>query len=914
MIKVETLRLRGLCASSLLALAACSGTSTSKSQLLQEPSGSNLGGEGLSRTLERMNLDSSIQPVPTSDGAADGSTNESKSTDGTPRLGQPTSRKGGQNPGNPRLQDPQERPSTQALLEGALKNARRSLEARLFEDARNEAAFALELDNQNAEARDILRRCNEVLGDRVATVGGRFADEILRNRIAAERDRTLVERELEQANAHMQQGSYGRAIESYQRALATLRLSPHFQPNDPLLLRTQAEFEAASQRKVEADKQTLANMESASKSELDRLAKEQQESKEDRVKRLLEDANKQFLAGQYAGSVERIDQAIAIDPANQAAIDLRDIADRARHNSAMEMHRERWRQEWNATILENQQSNVPQTETVVFDPIRWAEVSQRQQASFTSVTDLDSPENRAIAKKLDEQVLEHNFPSATVQDWSTYYGNLTGVTFVVGPDVAGMDAAATTLTDFRLSRRSVSDALKVIQAQTGVAYRIRNGLVQLVTPENAIGNLYFERYNVSDLVTGFRSKPGADLKLKAPDDDTPLFPEVDEDPAPAVVDDSRLQDILKEAIAAGRWDGSPFTMNFQAGMLLVRADKETHEGVLKLLRDLRRNVGIQVDVESRFLKVEDNFLEDVGVDLRGLGNQASQGVAGRGLETRPNAGFDDFGPSQQQNPATPGLVGTGTEPGIFFDDGNDGDYMARAENLFDRTLGGRSMNNAGGLSLQYAFLDDTEVEAVLRAVSKQERSEQIEAPRLLIYNNTRASMHVLNEVSYIKDFEVEIAQAAGVANPVIGTIYDGVSLDVRPVVDSDLKFITMELRPTVMTLNRPIPNFTTTLGVGQPISIQLPEVALQRVRTTVTLPDGATMMLGGMRLVERQNLVSGVPILKDLPGLSFLFSRKGSSLQNRKILILINARIVIMGELEPETMPSSDSPVAAAAK
>jgi len=866
MIKVETLRLRGLCASSLLALAACSGTQTNSSQAMAN-SGPAMG-------------EPSPAPVVNDLAAFD-------------------------------LQDPQERPSTQALLEGALKNARRSLESRLFEDARNEAAFALELDNQNAEAREILRRCNEVLGDRVATVGGRFADEILRNRIAAERDRTLVERELEQASAHMQQGSYGRAIESYQRALATLRLSPHFQPNDPLLLRTQNEYEAANQRKLEADKQTLASMAAASKEELDRIAKEQQESKEDRVARLLEDANKQFLSGQYDGSVERIDQALMIDPTNQAAIDLREIADRARHNSAMEMHRERWRQEWNATILENQQSNVAQTQTVVFDPIRWAEVSQRQQASFTAATELDSPENRAIAKKLDEQVLEHNFPSATVQDWAAYYGNLTGVTFVVGPDVAGMDATATTLTDFRLSRRSVADALKVIQAQTGVAYRVRNGLVQLVTPENAIGNLYYDRYNVSDLVTGFRSKPGADLKLKAPDDDSPLFPEVDEDPAPAVVDDSRLQDILKEAVAAGRWDGSPFTMNFQAGMLLVRADKETHEGVLKLLRDLRRNVGIQVDVESRFLKVEDNFLEDVGVDLRGLGNQASQGVAGRGLENRTNAGFDDFGPSQQQNPATPGLVGTGTEPGIFFDDGNDGDYMGRAEHLFDRTLGGSSMNNAGGMSLQYAFLDDVEVEAVLRAVSKQERSEQIEAPRLLIYNNTRASMHVLNEISYIKDFEVEIAQAAGVANPVIGTVYDGVSLDVRPVVDSDLKFITMELRPTVMSLSRPIPNFTTTLGVGQPISIQLPEVALQRVRTTVTLPDGATMMLGGMRLVERQNLVSGVPVLKDLPGLSFLFSRKGTSLQNRKILILIKANIVIMEELQPETSATPDSSVAA---
>ena len=809
-------------------------------------------------------------------------------------------------------QDPQGRPSTQALLQGALQNARRSMEARLFADARNEAAFALELDNQNPEAREILRRCNEVLGDRVATVGGRFADEILRNRIAAERDRTLVERELEQANAHMQQGAYGRAIENYQRSLATLRLSPHFQPNDPLLRRAEAEFEAASKRKLESDKQSLQNQEAASKAELDRIAKQQQESREARVERLLEDANKQFLAGQYDGSVERIDQALQIDPTNTAATQLRDVADRARHNSAMELNREQWRQEWNATVLENQQSNMPQTETVVFDPIRWAEVSQRKQQAFATPAELDSPENRAIERKLAETSLEHNFPSASVQDWATYYGNLTGVTFVVGPDVAGMDATATTLTDFRLSRRSVGEALKVIQAQTGVAYRINHGLVQLVTPENAIGTLYYDRYNVSDLVTGFTSKPGPDLKLKAPDDDTPLFPEVDEEPAPAVVNDSRLQDILKEAVATGRWDGSPFTMNFQAGMLMVRADKDTHDSVLKLLRDLRRNVGIQIDVESRFLKVEDNFLEDVGVDLRGLGDQSSQGLPGRGLETRPNASFDDFGPSQQQNAAAPGLLGTGTEPGIFFDDGNDGDYMARAENLFDRTLGGDGgMNNLGGLSLQYAFLDDTEVEAVLRAVSKQERSEQIEAPRLLIYNNTRASMHVLNEISYIKDFEVEIAQAAGVANPVIGTVYDGVTLDVRPVVDSDLKFITMELRPTVMTLQLPIPNFTTTLGVGQPISIQLPEVSLQRVRTTVTLPDGATMMLGGMRLVERQNLVSGVPILKDLPGISFLFSRKGQSMQNRKILILINAKIVIMEELQPDSMTLPDAGVAA---
>jgi type II secretory pathway component GspD/PulD (secretin) len=345
-------------------------------------------------------------------------------------------------------------------------------------------------------------------------------------------------------------------------------------------------------------------------------------------------------------------------------------------------------------------------------------------------------------------------------------------------------------------------------------------------------------------------------------------------------------------------------MNVQGGVLYVRADAETQAEVDQLIQELRRHVGIQVDVESRFLKVEDSFLEDVGIDLRGLGNQSSQGLAGRGLEKagdRRNAGFDDFGPREQQNPAVPGTVGTGTSPGVFFDDGGDGDIMGRVENLYNQTLGGRNggLTNAGGLSLQYAFLDDTEVEVVLRAVSKQERSEQIDAPRLLIYNNTRSSMSVLRNIAYIKDFEVEIAQAAAVANPVIGVVNDGVALDVRPVVDSDLKFITMELRPTVLSLQLPIPTFTTTLGVGQPISIQLPEVTRQSVRTTVTMPDGGTMMLGGMRLVERQNLRSSVPLLGSLPGLSWLFSRNGTSVQNRKILILIRAKIVLMEELEP---------------
>lgn len=865
MIQVQSLRLRGFVASSLLALAACSGTPADH--------------------VDVRPYESDGQPL----------------TDNAPAA--QTQDPQGQSPARDR----------EAVILQALDNARRSLDLRLFEDARMEAAYVLELDSGNKEAREILLRANEVLGntDQVP-LRSVVSDAIVQDTIRREREMALIERERDQGRANMEIKQYGKAVENFERAAMIARFSAYMQPYDPVRKEAELLLTQAREAKVKAEQDMLDKAKTASEAELARIARTQAISKEQRLQSLLEAANLQFQDGNYQKSGALVEQALLLDPGNPDAEALREVADRARHQSSVDNSRERWRTEWNKTFLELQHSNVPQTETVVFDPARWSEVSKRMPAGYTIQSEMDSPENAAVAKLLRETVAEHNFASATVQDWASYYGQLTGVTFFVSQEVKDMAAETTTLTDFRLPRRSVDDALKAIQMKTGVAFRVKDGLVHLVTPANAIGNLIQQPYNVKELIQGVPDKKGPNLRLVGPGDDAPVFAEDEGDAEVpiAVVDEGRLQELIKSTIASDKWDGSPFSMQMLSGMLYIRADAETHAAVAALVDDLRRHVGIQVDVESRFLKVEDSFLEDIGIDLRGLGNQASQGLPGRGLENRPNAGFDDFGPRQQQNAAVPGTVGTGTTPGFFYDDGNDGDIMGRIENLYNQTLGGRNggLTNAGGLSLQYAFLDDTEVEVVLRAVSKQERSEQIDAPRLLVYNNARANMSHLRQLSYIKDFDVEIAQAAAVANPIIGTVYDGVSLDVRPVVDSDLKFITMELRPSVVTLQTPIPTFTTTLGVGQPISIQLPEVTLQRVRTTVTMPDGGTMMLGGMRLVERQNLRSTVPLLGSLPGLSWLFSRNGTSVQNRKILILIRARIVLMEEAEPTLAPAAGGP------
>jgi tetratricopeptide (TPR) repeat protein len=806
-------------------------------------------------------------------------------------------------PPRPLAQDPQDigQQRRRTIIDKSLQDARRSLESRLWEDAARIAAEVLEIEPSNTEARDILQTANEVLGRDKPSVTREFQDQVMQGRVRQQKEMFDLRRGMAVGDAHLAAGRFGDAIETYEQALLRLRFSIYVPSGSELERTLNAKLADARDARERAERAAEQAVRAASQAELDKAEREQRLARGAKVARFLEQANFDFQIGKYPQAVALLDQALRLDPTNANALKLRDIAEQARHEFQLDLKRQDWKAEWSRTFDDLKSSDLPQTDPIQFDMERWAEVASRQPLTFTAPEELDSPEERAIIAKLESTRIEHRFADADVENWAAYYQGVTGVNFFVTPAVKELGDAAK-LTDFHLPPMSVYKALETIGNLTGTKWKVANGVVQIVTPDKAGGRMYLVPYEVRDIVQGVPDKAGPELKLKAPEEDDAGFGDEGEEAKPTVVDASKLVDLIRVHIAPESWDAGEANITEQRGVLLVRQNKEVHGQVRQLLADLRQSVGIQVDIETRFLKVEDSFLEDIGVDFRGLGNQAAEGVAGRGLErnNRGNAGFDDFGRRDVVNPGSPGEIGTGTEPGVFFDDGQDGDLMARTEHLFDQTLGGQDrLSNAGGLSLQYAFLDDTELEVILRAVFKQERSEEITAPRLLVYNNTRSYMSVLRHTSYIRDFEVEIAQAAAVANPVVDVVRDGVVLDVRPVVSADRKFITMELRPTVMTLVTPIPTFTTTLGVGQPVQIQLPQATLQRLRTTVTMPDGGTLMLGGMKLAEKQFQMSGVPVLKDLPGLSFLFSRKGTFVLNRKILILIRAKIVIPDEHEP---------------
>jgi general secretion pathway protein D len=324
--------------------------------------------------------------------------------------------------------------------------------------------------------------------------------------------------------------------------------------------------------------------------------------------------------------------------------------------------------------------------------------------------------------------------------------------------------------------------------------------------------------------------------------------------------------------------------------------------VAQFLDDLRAFSGIVITIESRFLTVSDNFLRDLGVDIRGTGGANGGPLAvlddvTNGLVNNASAGFDNSGP---------GVAGGGAalspSSGIYFNDGSDGDFRGRSENILINPLG-QVLSALGGGTFEITYLDDIALSVVVRATEKTQRARELTAPSLTVYNTQRANITVVNQISFIEDFDVEVAQTAFIADPVIGVIQDGLTLDVRPTVSNDRQFITLELRPTIADVVTPIETFQTLLGAAialgaaqNPVTIQLPELDLKVAESTVRIPDRGSILLGGLKDIRVQDAKSSSPILGNIPILSFLFSRQGKSEEIEHLMIIITATITDLQE------------------
>lgn len=790
------------------------------------------------------------------------------------------------------------------LVKQLLEKAEAALKAGDIDGARDAYGKALNVDGSNQTALEGIRR----LSDGRASTTADYANdargrEIVRRQRAAQEVRKFIEegRSLEARQR------FDDAVKKYQKALHVIAW---YDETADFGMSAASIRDLIDQTKYKAEVADRAAIEEQAREAMVEQEEKLNAERERRLGRMhayFEQANVAFRRGDYGLAREYARQILREDPTNADAENMIRISHDAEHYRNQRDWRRRFDDQWRSVMEQIRFDSLPQVEVVEF-PDDW--LSQIAYSGGGRLSDQEEAEDSDIAgiyatlesRRVSKLVWQDETLSGAV----SYLRTITGVNFHITSRVAAEQADNVALT-FTLDDVSVKTILDFITEQNEMKWTIEDGIVKIAMPDEVSGRTKLEFFDVKDLNVAISNFMGQEINL-TPSNYTPPEPPELPDPAP-IFPAENLPDLIKETIGSEQDWGDNRDVTLNNGILVVRNTPEIIRQIGALLDELRANTGILVNLEVRFLTAEDNFLRDVGVDVRGLGDDA-QGIGQPGLGT-PVVQDDVFFGSPA-NPfgvpfgvsPEPSSVGTGNDAGIFYNDGQDGSYSARVENLFDVLLGNPEvLTGSGGLTFQHTFLDDTQMEVILRAVEKSERIQQIEAPRITVYNTQRANVQVLNQVSYVADYEVEIAQAAAIANPVVQTILDGIVLDVKPVVSADRRYINLELRPTVATLTRPIATFSTTLAASTanaPVVIQLPELRVSRVRTTVNMPDGGTLLLGGLKFYEQQDYDSGVPFLSKVPILSFLISRQGSYVNRRNLLVLIKATIVNLDELEPK--------------
>ncbi|MEM7813165.1 MAG: hypothetical protein AAF532_16950, partial [Planctomycetota bacterium] len=82
------------------------------------------------------------------------------------------------------------------------------------------------------------------------------------------------------------------------------------------------------------------------------------------------------------------------------------------------------------------------------------------------------------------------------------------------------------------------------------------------------------------------------------------------------------------------------------------------------------------------------------------------------------------------------------------------------------------------------------------------------------------------------------------------------------------------------------------------ITVQQPLQEFVTVQTTVSVPDGGTVLLGGIKRLRESRSQAGVPILNKLPYVSRLFKNTGVGRETESLMLMITPRIIIQEEEE----------------
>ena len=332
---------------------------------------------------------------------------------------------------------------------------------------------------------------------------------------------------------------------------------------------------------------------------------------------------------------------------------------------------------------------------------------------------------------------------------------------------------------------------------------------------------------------------------------------------------------------------------FSGTRLIVWQTPAVHEKIKKLIDSLRKLVGDQVAIETRFLVVDENFLEDIGLDTTIIFSPGRRWNSG-GLIT---IGQDSFGAVRPSATKISSSLGSTTSQALSI-----GTELS-------------PLSYDGG-----ALLDDLTVNFVLRATQMHANSKILTAPKAMVLNGESASLSITQTRNYISnvEFNSEVVQT-GIDTPITTVAYwdiepsqitTGVTLSITPTITADKKYVLLY----IMTFLNDLLSGGEGEGVVQGLvgsdlvsnTFDLPVTQSTSLMTRVTVPDQGTVLLGGLTLTAEREIQSGVPVLSKIPILGRLFENRSEVKDRQILLVLVKPTIILKEESEARAIAAME--------
>jgi hypothetical protein len=210
----------------------------------------------------------------------------------------------------------------------------------------------------------------------------------------------------------------------------------------------------------------------------------------------------------------------------------------------------------------------------------------------------------------------------------------------------------------------------------------------------------------------------------------------------------------------------------------------------------------------------------------------------------------------------------------------------------DRIVNGFSLNTANGFSPSTAFLNSQGVSALLSFLNQDADTRTLSTPRAVTLDNQETHLQVTRAIPIFNQSEGIGQAGVTVSSSTPSYTNVGTILVVTPRISGTN--VQMHLQPEISDTELQLSTKTVAGKVNQADIF-----TMQKIDTSVMIPSGNTLVMGGLSQDISNRGYTKVPFLGDIPVLGWAFRSESIQRKKRNIFIFVTPTIIEDEDYQP---------------